>query len=267
MTKSKCKIDFINSWTLSYQGAESKIYRGFHENRACIAKYRFQKKFRHPLLDKKLTKERTKRERRMIEKVISKSDYLGPYMPRVMWSDDCTIFMTEVEGSQSACDYIISNNLKADSKDMMTLCQSIGKCIAELHNIGIIHGDLTTMNLLLKEKEPTESTKRIKLETSDTSDLDYELPSKEYIVIPIDFGLATGSFHAEERAVDLYVLERALLSTHFSENSIFNQIFEVYLSNIDEITCAPPGKHKILERLREVRSRGRKAEMKDEYSG
>lgn len=245
-----CKIDFVNKWELRHQGAESKLYFGLHANNRCVIKHRFSKKYRHTLLDKKITKERTKRERRMIEKIRSKSQKLGSYMPNVVWSDDSTLLMTEVVDSQTVFEYIEAqqnNDVREQrkiEKNLKNIANKIGICVAELHNLGIIHGDLTTTNLLLC---PTK-----------------EGPNDLMTVVPIDFGLSTGSVHPEERAVDLFVLERALLSAHFTESTFFNNFLDSYLSCIDEKTCEPLGKQKIIERLREVRARGRKAEYSDQ---
>uniref|UniRef100_A0A915N4X3 non-specific serine/threonine protein kinase n=1 Tax=Meloidogyne javanica TaxID=6303 RepID=A0A915N4X3_MELJA len=60
-----------------------------------------------------------------------------------------------------------------------------------MHSAGLIHGDLTTPNVLVKKKQ------------NDNLDL-----------IFIDFGLSKFSQKPEDKAVDLYVLERALTSAH-----------------------------------------------------
>lgn len=250
-----CKIDFVKDWELRYQGAESRLYFGLHSNNRCVIKHRFSKKYRHQLLDKKLTKERTKRERKMIDKIHSKSKELGPYMPRVIWSNEDTIIMTEITNCETLYDFI--DRESPSSSRVNNVAPLIGRCIAELHNIGIIHGDLTTANLILLPKtidpsgENTAPSKRSKLDSIDGS----------LIVIPIDFGLSTGSEHPEEKAVDLYVLERALLSTHFSDSSFFNSIVDAYTGYLD---CDPSGQQKILERLKEVRMRGRKQDYSDD---
>ena len=249
-----CKIDFTNDWELRYQGAESRLYFGLHQNNRCVIKHRFLKQYRHPILDKKLTKERTKRERRMIEKIQTKSIQLSPYMPKVVWSDDGTILMTEIADCET-----LFNVIERDVTQAPDSAPLIGECVAELHNIGIIHGDLTTSNLLLvpRRKDASDEipSKRIKPN---------KISEESHIVIPIDFGLSTGSNHPEEKAVDLWVLERALLSTHFSDSSFFNLVLDSYIEHLDDKTCQPSGKHKIIERLREVRARGRKSDYADD---
>lgn len=156
--------------------------------------------------------------------------------------------MTEMVGCETLFEYI-----KRVAEDLSGLASLIGHCVAELHNIGIIHGDLTTSNLLLiptKREDGETPAKRVKPDELMT----------DHLVVPIDFGLSTGSTHPEERAVDLYVLERALLSTHFPDSEFFNSVLTYYLQHIDETTCEPGGKQKIVERLKEVRLRGRKSD-------
>lgn len=250
-----CNIDFINNWELRYQGAESRLYFGKHANNCCVIKHRFSKKYRHPILDKKLTKERTKRERRMIEKVTQRSKELSGYMPKVVWSDESTILMTEIPNCETVYNYI-----EREPSEATNVAVLIGRCVAELHNIGIIHGDLTTTNLLLT---PLATNKQGEGDANAPKRAKSDNIRDSMIVVPIDFGLSTGSFHPEERAVDLYVLERAILSTHFSDSVFFKTIVDSYMDSIDEKTCEPLGKQKIIERLREVRARGRKSEYTD----
>lgn len=248
-----CSIDFEHTWKLGFQGAESKIYFGLHSNKRCVIKHRFPKTYRHEILDKKLTKERTKRERRMIEKVGSSSSELAPYMPKVLWSNGGTLLMTEITDCDTVYNFIENTCPMPNGLDKL-----IGKCLADLHNIGVIHGDVTTCNLLLKRKQNAHDS------MSPVKKIKPDDIFETHIVIPIDFGLSTGSNHAEERAVDLYVLERALISTHFSDSDFFKNILESYIEFINEDTCEPPGKQKIIDRYRDVKSRGRKSEYAGE---
>jgi TP53 regulating kinase and related kinases len=67
----------------------------------------------------------------------------------------------------------------------------IGTSVGGLHASGVVHGDLTTSNLILRDKGRGEMD-----------------------VVVIDFGLGSVSASEEDMAVDLYVLERAFASTH-----------------------------------------------------
>ncbi len=70
------------------------------------------------------------------------------------------------------------------------LAQEVGKAIAMMHDAEIVHGDLTTSNILLRSND------------------------RKLDIVLIDFGLGSMKPSIEEKAVDLYVLERAFISTH-----------------------------------------------------
>ena len=71
----------------------------------------------------------------------------------------------------------------------------------------------------------------------------------------IDFGLAFQSTLVEDKATDLYVLERAFASTHPESGSLFAQVLNAYGQEMGQ---GWPG---IEKRLKEVRMRGRKRSM------
>jgi TP53 regulating kinase-like protein len=82
--------------------------------------------------------------------------------------------------------------------------------------------------------------------------------SRPYEIVLIDFGLATQSIQDEDRAVDLYVLERAFGSTHPRQEGWFDQ--EV-LHSQEGYRGAWGGSKVVLKRLEDVRLRGRKRSM------
>lgn len=73
-------------------------------------------------------------------------------------------------------------------------------------------------------------------------------------VVLIDFGLASQSLQDEDRAVDLYVLERAFGSTHPRTEPLFTEVLSGYKESYKGASSA-------LKRLEEVRMRGRKRSM------
>ena len=73
-------------------------------------------------------------------------------------------------------------------------------------------------------------------------------------IVLIDFGLATQSSHDEDRAVDLYVLERAFAATHPAAKPLFREVLRVYADSYR-------GAKVVLKRLEDVRMRGRKKSM------
>jgi Kae1-associated kinase Bud32 len=80
------------------------------------------------------------------------------------------------------------------TKEYLTsVAKSVGVAIGKLHDAEIVHGDLTTSNMIAKQESSGE------LGTG---------------VVLIDFGLGMMKPTQEDKAVDLYVLERAFISTH-----------------------------------------------------
>ena len=86
------------------------------------------------------------------------------------------------------------------------IASEIGQVIATAHNCDLIHGDLTTSNILFRGGK----------------------------AVLIDFGLAQVSSMVEDKAVDLYVLERAISSTHPEASELFSQILNSYADNMDK---------------------------------
>lgn len=79
---------------------------------------------------------------------------------------------------------------------------------------------------------------------------------EDRLIYFIDFGLSAISNQLEEKAVDLYVLERALLSTHsIQAKDIFEYILKGYM--IGNVFDA----QKVIDRFEAVRLRGRKRTM------
>ena len=129
-----------------------------------------------------------------------------------------------------------------------TLAIELGKLIAAIHNLGVIHGDLTTSNMLILE------------DGSSTSILTQQKQTFELVLI--DFGLAKSSSSAEEQAVDLYVLERALLSTHPDlPDHFLDDVLKSYAEHATSAVKNPKkSQQSTLSRLEQVRLRGRKRE-------
>ena len=120
------------------QGAEARIFLENNE----ITKDRFEKKYRHPLIDSELRKQRTRREAKILDK-ISAIDFPAP---KTILIDDKNgkLKMSFIEGMQ------IKEILHTNHKK---LSREIGKKIGLLHSKDIIHGDLTTSNMILSKKE------------------------------------------------------------------------------------------------------------------
>lgn len=143
----------------------------------------------------------------------------------------------------------------------------LGELVGRLHLAGVVHGDLTTSNVMLRrrrrrrpgEEEPS-SVHRLDdttatISAADNNEDDVEDPLCGELVL-IDFGLATQSSSDEDRAVDLYVLERAFGSTHPREEGMFGEVLDGY-----SVGMGGKAGKAVLRRLDDVRLRGRKKSM------
>ncbi|XP_056693573.1 uncharacterized protein [Spinacia oleracea] len=170
------------------QGAEARVFKSTFVGRKCIVKERFSKKYRHPTLDSKLTLKRLNAEARCM----TKARKLGVTTP-VLFSVDPvlhTLIFEFVEGPMVKDLFLEFGSSGIVEERLQDIATQIGDSIAKLHDGGLIHGDLTTSNMLIRK---------------DTNQL-----------VLIDFGLSFTSTLPEDKAVDLYVLERALISMHSS---------------------------------------------------
>ena len=187
------------------KGAEAEIY--LDDNK--VIKKRLIKTYRIKELDDYLRKTRTRSESKIIKKLPKEIP-----SPELLKMDDknMDIEMSFIKGEKVRD--ILDNNIK--------ICEEIGKKIGIMHNSGIIHGDLTTSNMIFNKE-----------------------------VYFIDFGLSFFSEKIEDKAVDLHLLRQALESKHYK---VFEKAFSLVLKgyklksdNYDEI----------MTRFEKVESRGR----------
>ena len=234
-------------WSLLFQGAESRVYRGmFNSSQPAILKERFVKTYRLSELDEKLTKERIRAELKAYEKIDKKCSELAKHMATVLYSDQRNIVLSEISNSINVSEYITQNENKDDKEKSTTklvedILRKMGLVVAQIHQCGLVHGDLTASNfLVVKKKKDMEEKKEENKQTKDDNE--------NVIVVPIDFGLSSSSTSEEDRAVDLYVLERAIQSSHP------NIDINIFLDSYNEKMATD----KIIKRLDQVRMRGRK---------
>jgi len=201
------------------KGAEANLFKEIWYGRSVLKKVRIPKSYRHPLLDEKIRKARTIHEAKLLSEVRA----LGISTPIVYYIDlkHTAIFMEFIEG------FTIKELLFDSSTDLSKICINIGKIIGTLHKNNIIHGDLTTSNIILESK-----TQKMFL---------------------IDFGLSEYSTTVESRGVDLHLIHRALQSTHINLlDPCFDAILKGYL-----IIMGQENTDDVLQRLKEIENRGR----------
>jgi TP53 regulating kinase-like protein len=226
---------------LLQQGAEGRVYTCTFLGRPCVMKERFQKQYRHPQIDRELTRERMKAEVQCMTKARKqqqqqkgskkpKEERDTIYTPTIYYVDEVQqrIYMEQIQGStvKDRLQQLKLDDGAADEATSLALAKKIGLGISDIHSSGILHGDLTTSNLMLVPTESDPLGKLVRTLMQQRRELQgiccmlahshlLRLTlSPPCLQVVIDFGLASVSERNEERAVDLYVLERAFLSTH-----------------------------------------------------
>jgi len=193
------------------KGAEANLYL---EDKKLI-KHRIKKGYRIKELDIKLRKSRTKREGKLLEN----SRRVGISVPRVYKIDlkEKKIVMEFIDGKLIK-DLIPSLN----DDDIGRIAEKLGRTIAKLHSFNIIHNDLTTSNMILKNNE----------------------------LFLIDFGLSLTSKRIEDKAMDLVVLKKSLSAAHIDKfDLIWNSLWEGYRDSKEY--------EGILERIATIEKRAR----------
>uniref|UniRef100_A0AAQ4R736 non-specific serine/threonine protein kinase n=1 Tax=Gasterosteus aculeatus aculeatus TaxID=481459 RepID=A0AAQ4R736_GASAC len=222
--------EFLSQAELIKQGAEARVYRAQFLGKPTILKQRFPKRYRHPLLDEKLTHRRTVQEVRSILRC-RRAGISAPVVYFVDYASHC-IFLEEIVGSSTVRDYIASTRRSDASEDLGWLAERVGQILARMHDEDVVHGDLTTSNMLLR----------------------HGLEDGESELFLIDFGLSYISALPEDKGVDLYVLEKAFLSTHPSTEALFQRLLKSYAAASSKSSA-------VFKKLDEVRLRGRKRSM------
>ena len=191
--------------TVIKRGAEAIL---FLENENLV-KERIKKNYRIDNIDNELRKTRTKKE----AKLISEARRIGINVPNILETGENKITMEFIDGKR----------LKDILNENLRLAEDIGQSVGLMHTNGIVHGDLTTSNMLFKD-------------------------NKVYF---IDFGLGEFSKRLEDLATDLSVFKEALKSTHFK---FLENLWESFIRGYRQIN---PTAEKVLQVLENIEKRGR----------
>ncbi|MCA9485411.1 MAG: Kae1-associated serine/threonine protein kinase [Nanoarchaeota archaeon] len=211
------------------QGAEAVLIRRGSE----VLKRRVEKGYRLKELDDKIRKLRTRGEGKILEKA-------GKIVaiPKVKKVDEKAgeIEMEFIDGLK------LSENLD-ELKNWKEVCERIGENIAKLHDAGIIHGDLTTSNMIYVDEENLNRITSSAHPPAGKSGSNFE-------VYFIDFGLGFQNGRIEDKAVDLYLIKEAFEAKHFKR-------FEEYFKAVLEGYKISENFKETLTRLKKVEKRGR----------
>ncbi len=212
-------------------GAEATLEKKKLFGKDTIVKTRVPKGYRHPSLDLILRRERTAREARMLHTVKK----FGVTAPQVYGVDAqrSTIYMEYVDAPRLKH---VLLDVKKKMNEKMQLCRALGKTIATLHGQHIIHGDLTTSNVLVRAPKEENGKKAVK---------------KFRELVMIDFGLSTHSNKLEDAAVDLVNLKKTFSATHSQLEKGWEEVKKGYLEE--------GGSKEVLKKMEEVEARIRYA--------
>jgi TP53 regulating kinase and related kinases len=209
---------------LLYRGAEADVYRGEWCGLPAVFKMRKPLLYRLPELDKLIRSQRTVHEAQMIHQ----SKQAGVSAPHLYYLSppEALLIMEYVRGERLKT-ILLEAGLTRERAG--ALGEEFGRSIARLHAAGIMHGDLTTSNVIVD---------------GDSLSL-------------IDFGLAVHSQRLEDHAVDLRLIKETLTGAHNSVSKAFMQSLLAGYSSVLGRSRAEAATKK----LAEIERRGRYARV------
>lgn len=201
------------------KGAEASLYVADWHGRKVVMKCRLPKKYRPSSLDERIRTYRTIHEPQLMHA----AKRAGVPTP--------TIFLVDVKNTIIVMEFIEGKQVKrllaeVSASRRQLLCLKIGELVGKLHRCGIIHGDLTTSNMILSPDEK---------------------------VFFVDFGLGEKTRELEARGVDLHLMKRALQSAHFRFAA---ECFDAVSKGYFRVLGCEVGKS-VLDKVREIEKRGR----------
>lgn len=212
------------SWIQIKRGAEASIWKMTLYGKKCVAKVQEPKLWRAHQLDEYLRSQRLQNEARTNLKCMRLAIPIAP----ILYIDRPTHTLVMEEMNGGSVKQAIFDMKEGDESNpkIIQMLKEMGQIVAHLHDNEVIHSDLTTSNFMIHNGK----------------------------VHVIDFGLSFASGQAEDKAVDLYVLERAFNSSHPGKEALLQIIFDSYIETSQKSA-------EVMKRLKKVRSRGRKRTM------
>jgi TP53 regulating kinase and related kinases len=206
---------------LVYRGAEADIFLDEWAGAQAVFKFRKPLPYRLPELDKEIRAQRTAHESGIIHDARSAGVNV-PYL----------FYVSPIE-SLIVMEYVAGQRLKAFLDDAKgnadPVTKDFGRAVAKLHAAGIMHGDLTTSNVIVTEDG----------------------------VSLIDFGLALHTLKVEDHAVDLRLIKETLAGAHSRMSS---KVMSSFLSGYAEVVGEKRAKE-VTRKLQEIERRGRYARV------
>jgi len=209
---------------LLYRGAEADVFKGEWCGRQAVYKLRKPLLYRLPELDTLIRSQRTVHEAQMIHQ----AKLAGVSAPHLYYlsPQEALLVMEFVKGERLKTLLLEAGLTKGRVR---ALGEEFGRSIARLHAAGIMHGDLTTSNVMVD---------------GDALSL-------------IDFGLAVHSQRLEDQAVDLRLIKETLTGAH---NEVSKQFMSALLSGYSSVLGSARAEA-ATRKLAEIERRGRYARV------
>jgi Kae1-associated kinase Bud32 len=177
------------------KGAEAELFQVEFEGKTALAKKRVPKGYRDKKLDDEIRKKRTRSEAKLIR--TAESNIPVPQ-----------IYKVDEKNAEIIMEFVQGEKLKDVIEKKKNLAINAGREIKKIHELGIIHGDLTTSNIIY---------------------------SKGNLVF-IDFGLGYFSKKLEDRATDLIVFKKTFNATHSSIKNGWKLVMQGYKPNAEMVS-------------------------------
>ncbi|PSQ00651.1 Kae1-associated kinase Bud32 [Halobacteriales archaeon QS_5_70_17] len=212
-----------NTQSQTHRGAEATVDLGEYAR-----KHRAPKDYRHPALDDRLRRERTRSEARLLHD----ARRLGVPTPVLRDVDDRRATLTMQRVGET--DLGVPGALSA------ARVAAVGRCLATLHGAGIVHGDPTTRNVRVRTGADGPG------DDGETGPGDGSRQGPSLWLI--DFGLGYHSEDVEDYAMDLHVFEQSLSGTASDPEPLLDAVEAAYRN---------AGDGAVVAHLQEIEGRGR----------
>jgi TP53 regulating kinase and related kinases len=207
---------------LLYRGAEADVVKGKWEGLDAVFKMRKPLRYRLPVLDNAIRFQRTMREAEMLHA----AKRAGVSAPHLYYLDPrgATLVMEYVEGPRVRD--VVS---RLSSGEIEEVFETLGRSVAKLHAAKIVHGDLTTANLVKQDGR----------------------------LVFLDFGLSLHTDRVEDHAVDLRLIKETIQGAHSAiADHALKSLFAGYRAGVGDARSKAT-----LKQLRSIERRGRYARV------
>ena len=210
------------SGRLLYKGAEANIILGSWQGLDAIFKVRQPLTYRLQVLDDAIRRQRTLREADMIHHA-KKAGVEAPFLYDVQVP--AAILVMEFVDGERVKDVLAF----ASREEIDSVFYEFGRDVAKLHSAGIMHGDLTTANVVRRRGK----------------------------LVFIDFGLAIHTSRVEDHAVDLRLIKETLTGAHPAASAAaLDALIRGYATGVGGLRSRA-----VLKQLQSIERRGRYARV------